>query len=262
MPLTSEQQQKRKGKLTASRVGVLMRGDAAAIYQLYQELIGEAEPVDLSGVWPVRLGEATEELNIEWFERSNHMPVSRRGEVVVHPHFPFACTLDGWIEQLACPFEAKHVGGREPLEVVIERYQPQVQFQMYLTKSSQCALSIIQGANQPVVEFVEFAETYAGELFKRARQFMDCVERRIIPVALPLEAAPVVADKTIDMSSDNVWGSCAAEWLEHRPAFEKCQAAEKTLKARVPQDAKKAFGNGVRITRDRAGRLSLREDKP
>ena len=76
----------RKGKLTASRIACLMTGNAAAIMQLYLEMIGEGEPEDLSAVWPVRLGEATEALNLEWFERRNTI-LSRHGEVVVHPRF-------------------------------------------------------------------------------------------------------------------------------------------------------------------------------
>jgi hypothetical protein len=46
----------------AGRIACLMTGDREAILRLYQEMIGEAEPEDLSGVWAVRLGEATEAL--------------------------------------------------------------------------------------------------------------------------------------------------------------------------------------------------------
>jgi hypothetical protein len=38
-----------------------------------------------------------------------------------------------------------------------------------------------------------------------------------------------------------------------------CADAAKVLKSLVPPDARKAFGYDVQITRDRAGRLSLRE---
>jgi hypothetical protein len=55
--LTPEQIARRKGKLTASRVAVLMTGDAEKIIQLWEEMLGQREPEDLSGVWAVRLGE-------------------------------------------------------------------------------------------------------------------------------------------------------------------------------------------------------------
>jgi len=258
MALSAAQLAARAGKLTSSRVACLMTGDAEKILRLYREMIGEATEDDLSGVWAVRLGETTEALNLEWFERKNS-PVSRRGEVVVHALYPWAaCTLDGWCDTLQCPIEAKHVGGREPLEVVIERYQPQMQWAMEVTCAEQCGLSVIMGANDPVVEFIERDASYAQELVARGSQFMNCVRMRTPPVALPPAPVPIVADKTYDMQGNNVWGSAADAWLQHRDAAEACKNAEKVLKAAVPADAKKAVGYGVQVTRDRVGRLSLR----
>ena len=76
MALSAAQLAARAGKLTSSRVACLMTGDAEKILRLYREMIGEATEDDLSGVWAVRLGETTEALNLEWFERKNS-PVSR-----------------------------------------------------------------------------------------------------------------------------------------------------------------------------------------
>ena len=61
-----------------------MTGDAEKIDRLYREMIGEEIEEDLSHVWPVQLGEATEQLNLDWMERER-LELSRRGEVVVHP---------------------------------------------------------------------------------------------------------------------------------------------------------------------------------
>src|SRR5580765_6987801 len=97
--LSPTQIEARRGRLTGSRVACLMTGDAAAILRLYREMIGEAVEEDLSDVWPVRLGEATEQLNLDWYERKNRTPVTRRGDVVVHRDYDWAaCTLDGWID--------------------------------------------------------------------------------------------------------------------------------------------------------------------
>src|SRR5262245_43762424 len=128
--LTPTQIEARKGKLTASRIACLMTGDASAIIKLYREMIGEEQEADLSQVWPVQLGATTEGLNLDWYEMKRN-PLSRRGEVVVHPRYDWAaCTLDAWDDTLCCPVEAKHVGGREPFEVVVDRYQPQMQWLM------------------------------------------------------------------------------------------------------------------------------------
>lgn len=99
MMLTPTQIEARKGKLTASRIACLMTGDIAAILRLYREMIGEELEEDLSDVWPVQLGAATEQLNLDWHERKRRTPVTRRGEVVVHPEYSWAaCTFDGWVE--------------------------------------------------------------------------------------------------------------------------------------------------------------------
>jgi predicted phage-related endonuclease len=260
--LTAEQQAARKGKLTASRVACLMTGDAVKIMQLYREMIGAEEPENLDHVWPVRLGEATEALQLDWYEMKNGGAVSRRGEVVVHPTLTWAAaTLDGWDDVLRSPIEVKHVGGREPLEIIIERYWPQMGWQMFVTGADRCALSVIMGSSEPIVEFIDRDEEYIAEMVSRGQQFMGFVAKRNPPVVLPAVAAPIVADKSYDLSQNNTWSNYAAEWIETRSAAERCKGAEKILKEAVPADAKKAFGCGVRISRDRAGRLSLREDK-
>lgn len=259
MTLSAAQIEARKGKLTASRVAYLMVGDAAKIMQLYLEMIGEAEPEDMSAIWPVRLGEATEQLNLEWVERSG-VSLSRRGEVVVHPTIDWAaCTLDAWCDTLDCPVECKHVGGREPLEIVIDRYQPQMQWQMFITGADQCCLSVIMGASIPVIEWIPFDEAYADEIFRRGAQFMEFVRKRQPPVVLDPVPPPVDATKVIDMSSSNVWGDQAAVWLATKQSADECKTAEKILKSLVPEDARRCHGANVQITRDRAGRLSLRE---
>ena len=257
--LNSAQIAARKGKLTASRIACLMTGDAAAIMRLYQEMIGEAEPEDLSKVWPVRLGEATEQLQLDWYEQKNSTIVTRRGELVASLWQEWAAaTLDGWIDSLECPIEVKHVGGREPLETIVERYQPQMQWQMYVTASDECALSVIMGSSEPIVEFIPRAQGYIDEMIRRGEQFMSFVARRVPPVVLPAVAAPIDASKTYDMTGNNAWAASAADWLTNAEAADVCKMAEKVLKALVSSDAKKCHGHGVQITRDRAGRLSLR----
>jgi len=261
--LTSAQIEARRGKLTASRIACLMTGDAAAILALYREMIGEGSAEDdLSRVWPVRLGEATEALNLDWYEMKNS-PVARRGEVAVHATLDWAAaTLDGWDMALGCPIEAKHVGGFEPLEVVIDRYQPQMQWQMQVTRANQCALSVIMGAREPVVEFIPADAEYQDEMVRRGAQFMTAVRQRTPPVALPAVPAPIDATKLYDMRGNNAWAASADTWLRTKPEADLAKDAEKILKSIVPEDAKRCFGHGVRITRDRAGRLSLREDGP
>jgi hypothetical protein len=239
-----------------------MAGDAEAIDRLYREMIGEEVEQDLSGVWAVCLGAATEELNLDWFARKQGQPVTRRGEVINHAFLPWAaCTIDGWSDQHQCPIECKHVGGREPIETVIARYQPQCQWQMEVTGADQCALSIIAGANEPLIEWIERDPDYAAEMVRRGAQFMRCVQERRPPIALAPAAPPIEPDKTYDMAENQKWRMHASSWLQAHGAAEIAKRTERELKALVPDDAKLAYGAGVRVTRDRAGRMSLRKDE-
>lgn len=261
MTLTAQQLQERDGKLTASRVSVLMTGDEVKILNLWLEMIGDPSfvPEDLSGVWAIRLGETTEALNLAWYAKKLARTLTRQGEVIVHPTVEWAAaTLDAWDPELPGPVEAKHCGGREPLETIVARYAPQTHWQMIVTGAKVCALSVIMGANEPVVEMLPYDRDYGLELFERAKQFMRCVETLTPPAALPAVAAPIRPEAVYDFTGKNNWSAEAATWLETREASKRCLAAEKAIKALVPADAARCHGHGVECKRDRAGRLSLR----
>jgi hypothetical protein len=257
--LSPEQLKQREGKLTASRIGILMSGVSERVLFLWKEMLGLVGPEDLSGVWPVRLGEATEKVNLDWGERTLG-PITRRGEVVClgDPDW-LAATLDGWIDKRDCPIEAKHCGGREPLDTIIARYNPQCHWQMLATSASECALSVIMGANAPIVAFIPYDKGYAKILYERAEEFMRCIENLTPPVTLPKVEPPPLPTKEYDMTGEPVWQQHAAIWIQSYGAAQTAKEAEKALKACVPDDAKSCFGHGVVIIRNRAGSMSLKE---
>ena len=163
-----------------------MTGDAAKILDLWREMVGDPahEPEELSGVWAVQLGAHTEPLNLEWFGRK-HGSISRVGEVVVHPTIDWAAaTLDAWSDVHACPIEAKHVRGFEPLDTIIDRYQPQIHWQMMVTGAGQCALSVIMGAREPAIEFIGLDRRLRGRT-DPARRVVHGVRAFPHPADLP-----------------------------------------------------------------------------
>jgi hypothetical protein len=259
--LTKTQLEARDGKLTASRIACLMTGNETEIMKLWREMIGDPdfEPEDLSNVWPIQLGLETEALNLRWYTRKSGRDLSRFGEVVCNPkHNWAACTLDAWDTLLGCPVECKHVGGHEPLSMVTKRYQPQMHWQMIVTGARKVMFSVIEGANEPVVDEIPFDESYARELWTRALSFMLCVNT-LTPPCIPQPApAPVDPTKSYDYNGHNEWASNAALWLETREAAKKFKTAESSLKQLVPADAKRVHGHGIEINRNRAGSLSLK----
>lgn len=260
MALTEAQLTARAGRLGSSDMNVLMGGDIVKIDRLWREKTGELMPEDLSDVWPIQLGVTTEPLNLDWYERKSRSPVTRRGEVVVHWLHDWAiCTLDGWIDQLNCPIECKHVGGREPWEVIRDRYFPQCQWQCEVTGAEQCALSVIMGTNEPFIEFIDRDYDYIATMVERGELFMQHVRNKTPPVDMPAVPAPADVAAIYDMTGNNEWAAHAATWLELRESAELYEDTAKLLKNIVPADAKKCFGYGIQITRNRAGHLSLRE---
>lgn len=259
--LTPEQIKAREGKLTASRVGALMSGSEKDVLDLWREMIGDPEyaPVDLSNIWPVALGSYTEGLNLDWYERKLHREVTRRGEVVVHPEFPWAaCTLDGWDSEEKVAIECKHVGGHETLHAVLARYAAQFHWTMAVTETTHLFASIIEGANEPLRERITYNHGYGEELWRRAEHFMQCVETMSPPNGMGAIESPVDPVVTYDMAKNNRWCDQAITWKENIAASKKIKTAEAELKSMVPADAVRVHGAGVEIKRDRAGRLSLR----
>lgn len=262
--LSPDQLKARDGKLTASRVACLMTGDAEKIMNLWREMVGDPAYIeeDLSDVWAVQLGSHTEVFNLDWYEKRTGRSLTLRGDVIVHPNYPWAAaTLDGFDTAHNAPVECKHVGGFEKTETVIQRYYPQATWQMFVTRTRRCVFSIIEGAREPIIETVDLSDEYLAELFDRAEQFMECVRDMTPPVVLAPVAAPVKAEKTYDMTGNNEWASNAVTWMTTRQARKDNEAADKAIKSLIAADAIKCHGHGIAVSRSKAGSLSIREMK-
>jgi hypothetical protein len=262
MSLTPEQQRLREGKLTASVVGPLMTGDAEKMLNVWRFMVGDPtfEDRDWQRFWPSRLGEASEALNLEFYEYATGRSLTRRGEVVTHPEHEWAAaTLDAFDDGLPGPVDAKHVGGFERREVIVARYTPQMMWQMDCLGCKRSALSIIEGAREPVIEPVEWNADYSAELWRRAEVFIECVRSLTPPVEFAPVVVPVRAVKVIDMTGSNQWAMLAADWRETRIAARSFEAAAKGIKDLVPNDVGRCFGHGIEVVRDKANRLSVKE---
>jgi predicted phage-related endonuclease len=239
-----------------------MNGNAQKIHDLWLEMTGQKGEESLDHIWAVFFGSRTEEANLDWFQRRYGL-VTRRGEVVVHYTNEWAAaTLDGWHDEKSCPIECKTVGGRESLETIIERYQPQMQWQMIVTDSEECALSVIMGGSEPIVEYIPRDDEYGKELFLRAFQFITHVRNRTPPVALPPVMPPILPTRTVDMTGNNQWADSAYRWLLNRRSAEAAEMAKQELKALVSADTKNAHGHGVQVLVNRAGSKTIKELTP
>ena len=88
--------------------------------------------------------------------------------------------------------------------------------------------------------------------------FWRCVQRGEIPRVFGAEPLGRTAAPThCRYGASNAWAEYAAIFARTRAAHAEHEAAEATLKALVPDDAREAFGYGVRAKRSRAGAISF-----
>lgn len=259
---SAEWHARRRNGIGSSDASTIMSGDETALIHLWQEKRGERQPDDLMDVIPVLVGTVTEPLNLALFERETGMAISRDGESVEHPDFPFMrSTLDGWAAFKNAVIECKHVGGFEPWETVVARYQPQIHHQCACTGASLAYLSVIVGTGKYQFQEIEPDPFYLAELIEREHAFWRCVDTGELPAALPAMAAPVPTEKmrVVDLTGSNAWANSAGIWLDTRDHAKRFAVAEKELKALIEPDVRRAFGNGIECIRDKRGYLKLGE---
>ena len=264
MPFQQNAKPDRRMIIGCSDARVIMGSDEAALVRLWREKRGEVEPQDLSRDLLVQLGCATEDLNRRWFEQETKSSVSQVQRFLRHPSLSFmGATLDGMVEaQAAGPavFEAKFMLPWSFSEnAAAEKHMPQLQHNMLVAGAKTAFLSIITGAGKWVLIEVEADPVYQTVLIQVERTFWRCVQTGEVP--RPFDAEPpkakVPAVRVVDMTTSNTWAEFAALFIRTRVAHAEHESAKAELKALVPEDAKEAFGHGVRAQRSRAGAISF-----
>lgn len=259
--LTDQQRKDRRLGIGASDAPRIIAGDW---HSLFLEKTGRAEGKDLSDVFAVQLGHATEKLNCDWCERKLGERVVFRGDVFVSREHPFLrCTLDGGLKYPSDPLgpavvvEAKHVNAFSKLDEVTARYSPQCNHQMLVTGARTTILSVIVGTNEPELIRIDFDEFWANEYTEKCREFWQhVIDDRAPEQGAPMEIAPAmpISDmRTLDMGKNNAWVSHATDWLANKSAAAKFDGAAKELKKMVDADVRFARGAGVQIERKTKG---------
>lgn len=308
MALTQAQREARKGKLTASAVGLLMDGGDREVLNLYYEITEDEryEPSDLDDVWPVQLGSNTELFVLHWYarskgygplikrattetdERGNLMvtsvelypdnPVNKMGELICHPvHTWAAATLDAWDSVLGMAVECKHCGNYRKLPDILAKYAPQLHWQMFVTGTKKITLRITIGANEPVNHIVEWDDFYWSTLWDRAQKFWHHVINKNPPPRANSSAPPAMAMtpvvyRTVDLKQLALDGEMLPNWapeimghldlwLETVDAMKTNATAIDKIKELLPSDVGSLIHDGVKITRNKAGAVTIAKEK-
>lgn len=251
----------RRGGIGGSDANVIFSGDRERIRELWLDKRGEAGSADLSSNLAVMLGCWTEAFNRQWFEQVTRRAVSRVGEALCCSRYHWRrCTLDGFVEEGAAVWEAKHTNAFATSDEVIRRYMPQLQHNMAVAGVEHAFLSVIFGNHK--FEIIEVAADwlYQLELLEAEEAFWNCVVSggEPVPVTPPVPPRPV-GTREVCLEGNNAWASAAGNWLEYREAARLHQSASKSLKELIGEDVGRAFGHGIEARRNRSGAITIRE---
>jgi predicted phage-related endonuclease len=251
----------RRSFIGGSDARIIMGDDEAALLRLWREKRGEAEPEDLSGNLIVQLGLVTEPLNRTWYERNTGQAVKDVQRRVLHPVNKWmAATLDGMVEATGAVFEAKFMlPWSFSEEAAAEKHMAQLQHNMWVTNAKAAALSIITGGGKWVEISIPADCLYQHLLLTAEKKFWRCVESGDPPRLYGVEPPRprIAAVRIVDMSASNSWAELAGVFYQTRTAFLDHERVKTELKILMPEDAKEAFGHGIRAKRSKSGAISF-----
>jgi predicted phage-related endonuclease len=240
---------------------IIMGNDEAALTRLWREKRGELKPVDLSGELVVQLGTVTENLNRSWFEKNTgHAVIDVQRRVFHGVHRWMAATLDGRIQATGDVFEAKFMlPWSFSEEAAAQKHMAQLQHNLWVTAAQSATLSIITGGGKWIELRITADPLYQHLLLTAEKKFWRCVQSGEAPSPFGVEPPRprLEAVKTVDMSGSNAWCEFAALYRETRSAALDHDRAKAELKALVPEDAKEAFGYGIKAKRSKSGAVSF-----
>ena len=180
---------------------------------------------------------------------------------VRHPGVSWmAATLDGRVASSGAVFEAKFMlPWSFSEEAATEKHMAQLQHNMWVTDYRHSVLSIITGGGKWVEIGISADPLYQHLMLSAEKNFWRCVENGESPSLFNVEPPRprIEAVRTVDMSASNSWAEFAGVFRTTRSAFLAHENAKAELKTLLPEDAKEAFGHGVRARRSKSGAVSF-----
>lgn len=239
----------------------IAKGVREELEVLRLEKLGRQARDDLSRVLPVQMGSWTEPLNRLWLSYALGMEI-RPGATVTSPDHDFMrANLDGHAEDGGI-VECKHCNAFTKADDALVRYFPQLQHNMAVSGAKHCYLSIFIGTDKFEWRKVERDDAYIANLIEAERTFWNHVVMDLeIDSAKTIEAPQLVpVTRDVDMSTNNTWAVCAANWLMLKDQAKDFEKAGKDLKALMEADMRRGYGHGIEIVRDGRG-LTIKEVK-
>ena len=176
---------KRPNGIGGTDANKLVHGDTWL--DLYNEKTGATELIDLSDVLPVQMGIHTEDLNRKWFVKQKNLQVTNE-QTIWYNDYIYG-TVDGMVhvglnlEYIPIAvFEAKHTHAfnlSEKKQVAfVDKYYPQVQHYMLVTKLPKTYLSIFFGNMEYRCIEIEQDKKFQAMLLKAYKVFWKAIQNK------------------------------------------------------------------------------------
>ena len=243
--------------------------------KVYDRMVNDKDE-DLSRVFKVQLGHITEEFNLTWFAEQEDwiLPTQMDTVAIRNKDYPYIGCLPDCIMtknggEIEAVIDAKHTAAEAPWwgkKKVAEYYFPQAQHNMIASGIHNFWLSVIFGNEGPVAIEIPYDSAWCTKYIGLCESFWSHVSRKDPPDHSESLAVPEISlddMRELDMTTTNMageWKTVAIKFLTYRDGAVLFEEAKKILKSLVPDDVKKAMGNGIVITRDKRG-LVVKEAK-
>ena len=261
----------RQGFIGGSDARRIMEGDW---HNLWLEKTGRAKSADLSENIAVQLGVATEDFNLDWFDKhhiaNGYDNLARQRQYSdTYCGVPCKGTVDAKLQDGSESIvEAKHTYERNTMESCIRQYMPQIQFYMRLADAKHCYLSVIFGNRRWEAVAVARDDTYIDNMMVHIAEFWKCVTSDTEPAVgkqpTSLTTDHIRVDDMVrrDASGDNEFISRAHDYIEAEGMAKSFESAKADLKAMVANDEREVYCDLLTIKRDKRGslRISVKEN--
>ena len=250
----------RTGFIGGSDMMTIMDGDWEYLWQIKT---GRAELDDLSNVFPVQLGIATEEFNMSLVEDAT-LPMDRQ-HVVANwwEGVPLKATLDGYRQRLdgvGVGAECKHTHERNTLDNQLSKHMPQLQFYMWVADCEYMYFANIFGNRDWKMCKVQRDTAYIEAMQTPLKEFWHFVntdqqpQLPHYPVMQPgIKHIPIDDMISRDMSSDNQFMDRAHTFIETKDAHKVHESAKADLKAMLGEDERELVSDILSVRRTKSG---------
>tara|TARA_R100001443_G_scaffold1750_3_gene6121 strand:- start:145 stop:954 length:810 start_codon:yes stop_codon:yes gene_type:complete len=254
----------RMGFIGGTDMMKIMDGDWEHLWQIKT---GRMQSDDLSNVFAVQLGIATEEFNVSLVEKHTNIKLQRQFQTQkIWDGITLRAVLDGfgfWFgdrEEHRIGAECKHTYERNTLDAQLQRYMPQIQFYMWVAELDVMQFACIFGNRDwkmcRVSRDVDYIESLKGPL----RNFWEFVLKDKQP---QLPHYPV-AQPTIDhihiddmvkrnVVGDNEFHDRAVTFIETKDSHALHESAKKDLKQMIGHDEREIYSDILAVRRTKAG---------